>query len=56
MNYNFNDYQNRRCYLQFKDGPHLVLIHTLSSFLSAKVDLQFDPINKYKEIYNSILS
>ncbi len=52
MNYNFNDYQNRRCYLQFKDGPHLVLIHTLSSFLSAKVDLQFDPINKYKEIYN----
>lgn len=55
MNFNFNDCKNTRCYVQFKSGPHLVLIHTLSDFLSTspeKVVLQFDPIDKYKQLYN----
>lgn len=52
MNYNFNNPKNLRCYMNFKSGPHLVLIHTLTDLLSAKVDLQFDPIDKYKELFN----
>lgn len=39
-------------YDNFSNGPHLVLIHTLSNLLSADVRLQFDPIKRYKELFD----
>lgn len=38
-------------YHEFVRGSHNVLIHTLSDLLSAKVDLDFEPIEKYLKIY-----
>lgn len=39
-------------YKDLSHGPHLVLIHTLTNLLSAKVVLHFNPIERYKEVYN----
>ena len=38
-------------YEDLSHGPHLVLIHSISNLLSAKVRLQFDPIKRYKDLF-----
>lgn len=52
MNTIYKNIQDIRGYQELKNGPHLILIHTLSNLLSAKVDLQFNPIKIYKELYD----
>ena len=52
MNLNCKNIMEVKGYEDLSHGPHLVLIHTLSNLLSAKVRLQFDPIDKYKVLFD----
>lgn len=52
MDMNYKNIENVNGYSFFIRGPHLVLTHTLSSLLSADVDLISNPISKFKKKYD----